>query len=75
MKLPLSFGVAADAVPIFYFEQGDRRAFAVTSLVEIFISPPINRASVEKLCHESLVTQQFEQETLFFIILGALRIH
>ena len=73
--VPLSVGVATDAVPVFHLEQGDRGALAVASWVEVFIRPPMNWPSEEKSSDESLVSQEFEQEYFLFFLDIACRIH
>jgi hypothetical protein len=58
--LPLSVGIATDAVPVFHFEQGDRGALAVASWVEDLRRPAMNRPSEEKSSDELLVSQEFK---------------
>ena len=46
--LPLSFGVATYAVPVFDLEKTDSGTLVVWSRVEVFWVPPMNRSTVEK---------------------------
>ena len=47
LRCPLSFCEAADAVPVFDLEQGYSGTLFVTSRVEVYVHPPIFRASVQ----------------------------
>ncbi len=70
------FGIAANAfLRAFDFEEGDGGAFVVTSWVEVFALPPMNRASVEIGGLKALVAQKFEQELLLFSLRRTCRIH
>jgi hypothetical protein len=53
IRWPLSDGVAADAFTcVFDFEQGDRGSLSVTSWVEVFLHPPMDRPTVKKLGYQ-----------------------
>ncbi len=71
IRWPLSVGVAADAFTCALdFEQRDCGVLAVTSWVEVYVLPPMNRPAVKKCSDQSLITQQFEQELLLFFLWG-----
>ena len=67
-RRPLSGGIATYAVPFFYFVQGYRGVLAVTSRMEVFPIPPMNRPTVEKRGDQSLVAQKFEQVFFLFFL-------
>ena len=67
-NLPLSIGIATDAVTVFDFEKGDSGELAITSLVEVFACPAMNRTTVEKYRNKKFVGQKFHQVFFFYIL-------
>ena len=57
-RQPLSDCVTANAVTIFNFEEAKSTFLFVASIVEVLALPPMFRCSVEKSCHQMLISQQ-----------------
>jgi hypothetical protein len=71
---PLNFGVAPNAVTVFYFKQGDSGALVITQRVEVFFRPPMLWPSIQHISNESLIAEQFKQVLLLLLLCRAFRI-
>jgi hypothetical protein len=74
MRRPLSCCVATNAVTVFDLKQGDCWPLVITSRVEIYGHPPMNRTTIEKSGNKLLVAQYFMQIFFLLLLCGTLRV-